>query len=74
MARQYAALSSNGVATQTTKAPKTNHIQGEEQSSVAYTVENTDFTTSSTETTSQSQGVTVDNKSSDKITLPTGVR
>ena len=74
MARQYAAMSSNGVTTLTTKVPKTNHIQGDEQSSVAYTVNNTDFTTTFTESTSGLQGVIAKNKSSDKINLPTGVR
>ena len=77
MAKQYAALSSNGVSVHPVKVPSTSHTPSDDNSSIAHTVDNTDFTTSSAETTSQSpEMMNEEGKSREKIhvTLPDGVK
>ena len=77
MAKQHAALSSNRVSVHPVKVPSTSHTPSDDNSSIAHTVDNTDFTTSSAETTSQSpEMMNEEGKSREKIhvTLPDGVK
>ena len=75
MAKQYAALSANGVLRSNTKSsPRTRSSDNDHDSSIAHTDDNTDFTTSSTVPSSQSPKRLKDSKSNDRLTVPSGVR